>query len=72
MPRLKTVVNPIEKVMSKRSPEFKIGLAVDVLVVLLLATGSSIGSVWLIPVIVLALWIAFQQGLRYRHRHHTS
>ncbi|MGO9959338.1 MAG: hypothetical protein ACLP50_25760 [Solirubrobacteraceae bacterium] len=60
-------MNPIEKVMTKRSTAFKVALAVAVLVVLLLATGSSVGSVWLIPVIVAVLWIIVQQGLRYRH-----
>jgi hypothetical protein len=62
-------MNPIEKVMTKRSTESKVVLAVAALVVLLLATGSSVGSVWPIPVIVVVLWITFQQGLRYRrHR----
>jgi hypothetical protein len=37
------------------------------LVVLLLAIGSSVGSVWPIPVIVIVLWCTVQQGLRYRH-----
>jgi hypothetical protein len=60
-------MNPIEKVMTKRSMKFKVVLAVAVLVVLLLAMGSSAGSVWPIPVIVVILWIALEQGLRYRH-----
>jgi hypothetical protein len=60
-------MHPIEKLMTRRSTEFKVMLAVAGLIVLLLATGSSVGSVWPIPVIVVALWIAFQQGLRYRH-----
>ena len=42
-------MNPIEKVMTKRSTEFKVVLAVAALIVLLLATGASIGSVWPIP-----------------------
>jgi dolichol kinase len=67
VPGLEPVMNPIEKVMTKRSTEFKVALAVAVLVVLLLATGSSVGSVWPIAVIVVVLWITFQQGLRYRH-----
>jgi dolichol kinase len=60
-------MNPIEKVMTKRSTESKVVLAVAALVVLLLATGSSVGSVWPIPVIVVVLWITIQQSLRYRH-----
>jgi hypothetical protein len=60
-------MNPIEKVMTKRSTEFKVVLAVVALVVVLLATGSSVGSVWPIPVIVVVLWITIQQSLRYRH-----
>ncbi len=59
-------MNVIENVMKKRSTVFKVALAGAVLVVLLLATGSSVGSVWPIPVIVVVLWIAFQ-GLRFRH-----
>ena len=62
-------MNPIEKVMTKRSTGFKVVLAVAALVVLLLATGSSVGSVWPIPVIVVVLWITLQQALRYRHHH---
>jgi hypothetical protein len=65
-------MNPIEKVMTNRSTGFKVALAVAALIVLLLATGTSIGSVWPIPVIVFVLWIALHQGLRYRHRHHVS
>ena len=68
--RLEPVMNPIEKVMTKRSTESKVVLAVAALVVLLLATGSSVGAVWPIPVIVAVLWITFQQGLR--HRHHRA
>jgi hypothetical protein len=66
-PGLERSMNPIETVMTRRSTEVKVVLAVAVLVNLLLATGSSIGSPWLIPVIVVVLWIAVQQGLRYRH-----
>ena len=61
-------MNPIEKVMTKKSTESKVVLAVAALVVLLLATGASVGAVWPIPVIVAILWITFQQGLRHRHR----
>jgi hypothetical protein len=67
MTRVEPVVNPIEKLMTKRSTGFKVVLAVAVLVVLLLAIGSSVGSVWPIPVIVIVLWFTVQQGLRYRH-----
>ena len=63
-------MNPIEKVMTKRSTESKVVLAVAALVVLLLATGSSVGAVWPIPVIVAVLWITFHQALR--HRHHRA
>jgi hypothetical protein len=63
-------MNAIEKVMTNRSTEFKVALAVAALIILLLATGASIGSVWPIPVIVFVLWIALHRGLRYRYRHH--
>ena len=65
-------MNQIEKVMTKRSTEFKVALAVAALIILLLATGASIGSVWPIPVIVFVLWIVLHQGLRFRYRHHVS
>jgi hypothetical protein len=65
-------MSPIEKVMTDRSTEFKIALAVAALIVLLLATGTSIGSVWPIPVIVFVLWTVLRRGLRYRYRHHVS
>lgn len=65
-------MSPIEKVMTDRSTEFKIAVAVAALIVLLLATGTSIGSVWPIPVIVLVLWTVLHRGLRYRYRHHAS
>ena len=65
-------MNQIEKVMTKRSTEFKVALAVAALIVLLLATGASIGSVWPTPVIVFVLWIVLHRGLRYRYRHHVS
>jgi hypothetical protein len=38
-------MHPIEKLMTRRSTEFKVVLAVAGLIVLLLATGSSVGSV---------------------------
>jgi fatty acid desaturase len=65
-------MNPIEKVTTNRSTEFKVALAVSALIVLLLATGASIRSVWLIPVIVFVLWILFHQALRYRSRRNVS
>lgn len=65
-------MNPIEKVITKRSTEFKLALAVAALIVVLLATGASVGSVWPIPVIVFVLWIVLHRGLRYRHRQHGS
>lgn len=65
-------MNPIEKLMTKRSREFKVALAVAALIILLLATGASIGSVWPIPVIVFVLWIILHRGLRYRYRHHVQ
>jgi hypothetical protein len=65
-------MNPIEKVMIKRSSHFKLALAVAALVLVLWATGSPIQSLWITPVIVVVLWIAIQLGLRYRHRHHAA
>jgi hypothetical protein len=65
-------MSPIEKVMTNRSTEFKVALAVAALIVLLLATGTSIGSVWPIPVIVFVLWTVLHRGLRNRYRHHLS
>ncbi len=58
--------------MTKRSTEFKVALAVAGLIVVLLATGASVASVWPIPVIVFVLWIVVHRGLRYRYRHHVS
>jgi hypothetical protein len=65
-------VNPIEKVMVKRSTNVKLALAVAALVVLLWATGSSIQSLWITPVVIIVAWIAIQLGLGYRHRHHAA
>jgi O-antigen ligase len=62
-------MNPIEKMMTKRSTLLKVGLALVTLLLILWATGSTIGSIWLIPVIVLILWIAIQVALRLRHSH---
>lgn len=69
---METIMNPIEKVMTTRTTEFKAALGVAVLVVLLLATGSSFASVWPIPVIVVVLWIIIRQVLQYRRRHHAG
>ncbi len=69
---LEPVMNPIEKVMVKRSSHFKLGLAVLALVVLLWATGSAGQSLWITPVIIFVVWTVIQLGLRYRHRHHAA
>ena len=67
-------MNPIEKVMVKRSTLFKLAVAVAVaaLVLVLWATGSSLPSLWITPVIIFVLWIAIQLGLGYRHRRHGA
>jgi hypothetical protein len=65
-------MNPIEKVMVKRSTHFKLAVAVAALVLVLWATGSAAPSLWITPVIIVILWIAIQFGLRYRHRHHGT
>jgi hypothetical protein len=65
-------MNPIEKVMVKRSNLFKLAVAVAALVLVLWATGSSLPSLWITPVIIFVLWIAIQIGLGYRHRHHGA
>jgi O-antigen ligase len=65
-------MNPIEKVMVKRSTLFKLAMAVAALVLVLWATGSSLASLWLTPVIIFVLWIAIQLGLGYRNRHHGA
>ena len=62
-------MNPIEKVMVERSTHFKVALAVAALVVVLWATGSSLSSLWITPVIIFVVWIAIQLGLKSRHRH---
>ena len=65
-------MNAIEKVMVKRSSNFKLAAAVVTLVLVLWATGSSLPSLWIAPVIIFVLWIAIQLGLGYRHRHHGA
>ena len=62
-------MNPIERVMTNRSTALKVVLAVAALLVVLWVAGASFGSMWPIPVIVLALWIAMQTTIRVRHRH---
>jgi O-antigen ligase len=64
-------MNPLEKVMVKRSSHFKLAVAVAALVLVLWATGSSIQSLWITPVIIVVLWIVIQFALGYRHRHHA-
>lgn len=65
-------MNPIEKVMVKRSTLVKLAVAVAALVLVLSATGSSLASLWMTPVIIFVLWIAVQLGLGYRNRHHGA
>jgi len=65
-------MNPIEKVMVKRSSNFKLAAAVVALVLVLWATGSSLPSLWITSVIIFVLWIAIQLGLGYRRRHHGA
>jgi hypothetical protein len=65
-------MNPVEKVMVKRSTLLKLTVAVGALVLVLWATGSSLPSLWITPVIIFVLWIAIQSGLGYRHRHHGA
>lgn len=65
-------MNPVEKVMVSRSSHLKLALAVAALALVLWATGSSIQSLWITPVIIFVLWTAIQFGLRYRHRHHAA
>jgi hypothetical protein len=71
---LETVMNPLEKVMVKRSSHVKLAVAVAVaaLILVLWATGSSIQSLWITPVIIVVLWIAIQLAVGYRHRHHAA
>jgi O-antigen ligase len=62
-------VNPIEKVMVRRSWHFKLAVAVALLVLVMWATGSAVQSLWITPVIIVVLWIAIQLGLGYCRRH---
>ena len=65
-------MNPVEKVMVKRSTLFELTVAVGALVLVLWATGSSLPSLLITPVVIFVLWIAIQFGLGYRHRHHGA
>ena len=65
-------MNPVEKVMVKRSTLFKLTVAVGALVLVLWATGSSLPSLLFTPVLIFVLWIAIRFGLGYRHRHHGA
>jgi fatty acid desaturase len=69
-PKLEAAMNPIEKVMARRSRHFKV--AVAALVLALWASGSSVQSLWLTPVIVFVLWVAIQLGRGYHDRHRTA
>jgi hypothetical protein len=62
-------MNPIEKVMVKRSTAFKLATAVAALVLVLWATGSPLPSLWITPVVIFVAWMAIRLGLGYRHRH---
>lgn len=70
--KLEAVMNPIEKVMVKRSRHFKVAVAVAVLVLVLWVSGSPVQSLWLTPVIVLVLWVAIQFVLGYHDRHRAA
>lgn len=65
-------MNPIDKVIARRSSHLKLAVAVALLVLVLWATGSAVQSLWITPVLIVALWIAIQLGLGYRHRHHGA
>jgi O-antigen ligase len=65
-------MNPVEKVLVNRSSHVKLALAVAALVLVLWLTGSPIPSLWITPVIIVAVWVAIQFGLRSRHRQHGA
>ena len=67
-------MNPIEKVMVRRSQHFKVAVAAAalVLVLVLWVSGSPVQSLWLTPVIVFVLWVAIQLGLGYHDRHRAA
>ena len=60
-------MNPIDKVMTKRSAHFKVALAVAVLVLVLWLTGSSVQTLWVTAVVVFVLWVAVRSGIRRYH-----
>ncbi len=65
-------LEPDRKVMVNRSSAFKLTIAVAALVLVLWVSGSPIQSLWMTPVIIFAVWIGVQLGLRYRRRHHPA
>ena len=69
-------MNAIEQVMVKVSARTKLAaaavVAALVLVLVLWVSGASIQSLWITPLIIVALWIAIKLGLGYRHRHHAA
>ncbi len=65
-------MDPIEKVMVNRSSGPKLALGVAALVLVLWATGSSLLSLWITPVIIFVLWVAIQLGRVYRHGHRAA
>lgn len=60
-------MNPIEKVMTKRSPHFKMALAVAVLVLVLWLTGASFLTLWVTAVVVIVLWAVVRSGIGRYH-----
>jgi hypothetical protein len=65
-------MNPIEKVMVRRSSHVKLALAVAALVLVLWVTGAPVQSLWITAVIILAAWAGIQLWLRYRYRHRAA
>ena len=63
-------MNPVEKVMARRSRPLEV--AVAALVLALWASGSPAQSLWLTPVVVFVLWVAIQLGWGYHDRHRTA
>jgi hypothetical protein len=61
-------MNPIERVMVNRTSHLKLALAVVALVLILWASGSSLSSLWITPVIIFVLWAILQISLSYRDR----
>lgn len=65
-------MDPIEKVMVRRSQHFKVAVAALVLVLVLWVSGSPVQWLWLTPLIVFVLWVAIQLGLGYHDRHRAA